>query len=491
MVEISNLTEIDEGIYLNIDEYQKLYHLEDIYWWYVALRMITCAFIQKIESGNRRLKILDAGCGTGGGLKQLSYYGNVYGIDISEEALSLCKKRGLNRLTQASINHMPFKEGTFDMIVSHDVICHTAVKDDNKVISEFHRLLKPGGVVLLNTPAYNWLISEHDKAVHTSHRYTRKEIIKKLRMNGLTVIKATYWNTILFPFLALFRLCKKNIINKKTSSDLKKLPEWINNLLKFIVTIECYLLQKINLPFGLSIFCIARKEEKRVYYCSKNGRDVKKRENLPVEIARLYANLGLGTKLYVKWRWRFCPYERIEGYVPANGKIIDLGCGYGLFANLLVSKSCRRSVIGVDSSSRRIEMAKEASYSQGNPMFLQGEISKAELNDCDSVIIIDVLHHVDDKTYQFLLNNVFEKLRKGGTLIIQEVGKKPLWKYIFAASLDRMLNIDKPLYYRSCEKIFHTLQNIGFQVNAYRIDKDIPVPDILFVCEKQERFFSP
>ena len=161
---------------MNFEEYEVMYQVEDHHWWYLGMEQITCRVLERYLPRTRSaLKILDAGCGTGAVMKYLCPYGAVTGFDFSAEALRFSQKRAHTRLAQASVLEIPFASNRFDLIVSFDVICEMGVNDEQALL-EFWRILKPGGLVMLRLPAYDWLHGKHDVATHISHRYTRGEI---------------------------------------------------------------------------------------------------------------------------------------------------------------------------------------------------------------------------------------------------------------------------------------------------------------------------
>lgn len=246
---------------MNKEEYQIMYEAEDTFWWYVGRRRIISNLINRAVRGKENdIKMLDAGCGTGGVLQDLKDYGFSAGIDISREALQFCKIRGLKNILQTSVMELPFRDRVFDLIVSLDVLYHSWVKDDCSAMKEFSRILKEDGVILITLPAYNFLKSPHDQAAHTKHRYTKGELKKKMGEVGFTVEKATYFNTILFPLICVVRLWEKIFIsNKKAKSDIKPINPIINRVLTFILWIELKIIQKIDLPFGLSVLYLGKK----------------------------------------------------------------------------------------------------------------------------------------------------------------------------------------------------------------------------------------
>ncbi len=243
------------------EEYTTLYNMEDSFWWYVGLRDLVFCCVDKFTSfKGDNFNILDAGCGTGGVLSGLRAY-KTYGLDISEEAIKFCKLRKLNNIVQGSICDIPFDNNFFDLIISLDVLYHLSV-NDTKALEELHRVLCKSGRLMLNLPAYGFLKSEHDKAVHTRHRYTTKEVKLKLRNSGFSIESITYRNTILFPLALVIRLMKKLLPKNKVKpkSDLILLPNLLNGFLTQILFLENRLiLSGFKFPFGLSIFCVAKK----------------------------------------------------------------------------------------------------------------------------------------------------------------------------------------------------------------------------------------
>ncbi len=231
-----------------------MYRVEDFHWWYRALRALV-RWTWRTHTQTVSGAILDIGCGTGANLAMINEEAEATGIDYSEAALKRCRERGLTRLAQADAGSLPFASDAFDGVLMMDVLYHRDVSDVGGALSEAKRILRPGGVLLANVPAYQWLYSTHDKAIHTGHRFTRPELVSLLRSAGLEPIRATYWNSVLFPAIALLRLWRR-----REGSDLAGYKENLRTrLLGGILALERAALRAGNLPFGLSIFAVARK----------------------------------------------------------------------------------------------------------------------------------------------------------------------------------------------------------------------------------------
>ncbi len=243
---------------MEIREYKNIFNFEGSHYYYVSTHKFIFKLIQNFFPKNRTLRILDAGCGTGLLIKKMEKYGQVWGVDISSQALRYCHKRGIKNVKLGSVTKLPLKNNFFDLVVCLDVLYHKKVQDDRKALFEFYRVLKPGGILILKLPAFNFLMGRHDKLVHTRHRYTTKEIENKLINQGFEIEKSTYAFIIFLPIIFIKRLLER-FLSAKPSSDIWKPPVLINNLLTKIMDTETTLLLKHNIPLGVTLFTIAKK----------------------------------------------------------------------------------------------------------------------------------------------------------------------------------------------------------------------------------------
>lgn len=245
------------------EEYKKMYNLQDHYWWYAGMRRKVTQEISTLYKKNRNnLFCLDIGCGAGGKLSCYKSLGQVIGLDTYRDVLNLSRSKGYFSLVEGLGDNLPFRDNVFDFIGYFDVL--EFVKNDREAIQESYRILKEKGTLLVTTAAFNFLWSPHDLAVHTKRRYYLKNLILKFKQAGFTIEKSTYFNMLLFlPILALKKI--KTILYqygiKSITSDQMQLNFWLNNLLKRILYFECYLTRFFSLPFGVSIFLIARKDK--------------------------------------------------------------------------------------------------------------------------------------------------------------------------------------------------------------------------------------
>ena len=244
------------------DEYRVMFELEDAFWWYRGLRVLLTGLLARYASAGTAPMILDAGCGTGANLKLLESYGHALGVDISEQAIGFCRARGIpdDRVMQASVTDLPFRDGFFDLAVSFDVICN--VVDDVSALAEVGRVLKPRGVFIVQLPAYQWLWSRHDVAVGHKWRYTARSMREKMSQAGFAIERLTHVNTLFFPFVAARRRLDRRALENghNIRSEVSPLPRPLNSLLSALYTAEMRTASRVDLPYGLSVIAVARKK---------------------------------------------------------------------------------------------------------------------------------------------------------------------------------------------------------------------------------------
>jgi len=221
------------------------------------MRAINESLLKRYLPKNKSLKILDAGCGPGAALIYLSQFGEVTGVDISEEALRFAKKRG--KVIKGDVSALPFKDGTFDVVVCLDVLYHKWVHV-RKALSEMKRALRKGGILFIREPAFDWFKSSEDIASATKHRFTKEELRRELNGDAY-ILKLTYVNFLLFPLAFLKRIPEVMGIKKKQGvSDVQNVSPLLNMMLLSIFRLEVPLLNYFDLPFGTSVVCVARKK---------------------------------------------------------------------------------------------------------------------------------------------------------------------------------------------------------------------------------------
>ena len=241
------------------EEYKKMFAEEASNWYFRGKRSIVFSYLSK-HAPKGKLKILDVGCGTGINMQQLSKYGETFGIDISSSALKFSRQRSLINLSLASIEQLPFKDNSFDLITCLDVLYHKGVKNDLSALKELDRVAKPNALLLLTESALKQLWSEHDQAVEAKTRYSLNDFRSLLSQTSFEIKKASYWNFFLFPLVFLLKKLNPPKANpKQAKSNVISLPRPINFILSKILSLEAFLLRAISFPIGVDLFIAAKK----------------------------------------------------------------------------------------------------------------------------------------------------------------------------------------------------------------------------------------
>jgi|SRR5690348_3584326 len=225
-------------------------------WWFAALHANLIALLDR--TGPRSGRVLDAGCGTGGLLAKLAGREAV-GLDREPSACLRARAKSGRPVCAGSINELPFGDAAFAAILSADVLCHRAV-DEQAALRQFHRCLDAGGLLVLNLPAYRWMLSRHDTVVHNARRYTKRGVAALLRRADFRPVYTGYWNTLLFPLMLATR--KLLPARRGEDSDVKLYPAPVEALCRAATALECGLMRLgVRLPFGGSVIAVAVKVE--------------------------------------------------------------------------------------------------------------------------------------------------------------------------------------------------------------------------------------
>jgi SAM-dependent methyltransferase len=245
--------------------YAIMRRVEESHWWFVGRRQIIRSFLQRLcrelelaraEGGQHStLNILDVGCGTGANLEMLAEFGEAEGVDVSAEALSFCRERGLTNVKQGAAESLPYANNSFDLVTGLDVVEH--LDDDLAGLREMRRVLRRDGRALLFVPAFMFLWGVQDDISNHRRRYTLKELKRVVRQAGFELERATYVNISFFAPILLGRLIMR-ATGLRPESENNLTIGFLNGVLGKLLGAESWVLRYLNFPFGVSIICVAR-----------------------------------------------------------------------------------------------------------------------------------------------------------------------------------------------------------------------------------------
>jgi len=208
------------------------------------------------------------------------------------------------------------------------------------------------------------------------------------------------------------------------------------------------------------------------------------------DIYRLYQRAGVLTQAYIKIKLKISPILKLEAYLPREGKILDLGCGIGLFSNIISLTSAARFVEGIDIDSGKIRCANATVSNRGNILFSIKQIQDISGSDYDAIVISDTLYLIPYAQQERILKNCFGKLKNEGLLLIKEIDRQPLWKFminlfqeLLAVRVFRFTRGDK-FFFRSSAEYRELLSAIGFKIEVVPLDRGFAYPHVAYICSK-------
>jgi len=227
-------------------EYDLMDAQEGSMWWYRALHTRLLEALAGVQG-----RVLDAGCGTGGFLAALRSRRpdlDRIGLEYFPDAARRAAAKSAAPVACGSVNALPFAARSFDAAVSADVLCHEAVHPA-PALAEMLRVLRPGGVLVVNMPAYRWLMSAHDARVQNARRQNIHEVRAMLCQAGFGNVRARYWNGLLLPLMIATRKLRRH----DSASDVAAFPPWLDATFHAVTRAE----RQFNLPAGGSVLAIA------------------------------------------------------------------------------------------------------------------------------------------------------------------------------------------------------------------------------------------
>ena len=235
--------------------YQQMAELDDRHWWYRARREIIADLIRregKLPANNAQ--ILEIGCGTGHNLAMLAGFGHVEGLELDDEARELSEKRLGRKVLSSPLPELAgVPDRHYDLIGAFDVIEH--IDDDRAALDSIAAKLRPKGRFIMTVPAHQWMWTAHDVVNHHKRRYSKSGVRRLIEQSPLALIKLGYFNSLLFPLAVAERAASK--LRGREDADVTLPPAPLNSALEAVFAAERYLVGRLPLPIGLSLFAVA------------------------------------------------------------------------------------------------------------------------------------------------------------------------------------------------------------------------------------------
>ena len=237
------------------------YRAQRDHWWFRARRAIFARVLDEVVGlrPGAGARILDIGPGSGVNLPILSPRGRVTVLDHDLTSARACLAEGADTVVRADALQPSLAPHTFDLVCALDVLEH--LTDDAGALRAWRSLLTPTGSLLLSVPAFTFWWGRQDVLAHHQRRYRRRELISKLLAAGFTIRRATYFNTLLFPPIALARLLMRPFLARSVArgaSDLAmRAPLGLDRVLYHTFAVEARWLSRHSLPLGVSLLIVA------------------------------------------------------------------------------------------------------------------------------------------------------------------------------------------------------------------------------------------
>jgi SAM-dependent methyltransferase len=234
--------------------YKQMAELDQRHWWYRARRQILAELIRREAALPPDPHILEIGCGTGHNLAMLQGFGHIDALELDEEARHIAEGRLGRQVMSAPLPELAgVPDRHYDLIGAFDVIEH--IDDDDGALASIADKLKPGGKFLMTVPAHQWMWSAHDVVNHHKRRYSKRALKALIERSPLKLSKVGYFNSLLFPLAAAERLASR--LRGREDADVKLPSAPINGALETVFAAERYLVGRLPLPPGLSLFAVA------------------------------------------------------------------------------------------------------------------------------------------------------------------------------------------------------------------------------------------
>ncbi len=238
--------------------YQKFHEVDKHHFWKIERRRLIIEWLTTYSHDKKSLKILDIGGACSILSNDMCRFGKVTVIEPDKETVETAKELFQLDIKEGALPGNIPVDSLYDVVTLLDVLEH--IDDDKEAIKSIWKLLQPGGMFLCTVPAFQWLWSNHDIALHHKRRYNYKEFYKLLRVAGFRIRRLSYYTCLFFPVTVIHRLVKRLMPpeNPKAYNPFI-FSSLITSLLCAIMSIERFMLHYINLPIGSSLIAVCFK----------------------------------------------------------------------------------------------------------------------------------------------------------------------------------------------------------------------------------------
>jgi len=247
---------------MNPAEFANIRQSEESFWWYRGMRSILFRVLEPHMAGRRMGRALEAGCGTGylTHLLQRERGWPIVPLDFSSDGLHHARELGVRNPVQGDIRCLPFDDGSFDLVLSLDVLAHLPRGEEFRAARELVRVARRGGLVVVRTSALDILRSRHGEFAFERQRFTRRRLMELFAGSGIRVLRCSYLNTLLMPIALLKFRVWEPLLRKAPQSGVQPVAPWLDRLLFAPLAVEdAYLGAGRNLPAGQSLLLIGEK----------------------------------------------------------------------------------------------------------------------------------------------------------------------------------------------------------------------------------------
>jgi len=208
------------------------------------------------------------------------------------------------------------------------------------------------------------------------------------------------------------------------------------------------------------------------------------------DLFALYRESGIAIKAYLRIKLKICPLLSLETLFPSRGRIVDLGCGNGLFPNILSLGSGDRQITGIDLDKKKLAVAGQTKAGNARIDYEPGDLVDIAYPAADVFSLVDVLYLIPYEKQEVILRKCAGALTPNGMLIIKEMAARPRRKYAWNLIQETLavkiigFTLGERFYFRSRENFQSLLSDLGFEVKTVALDRGYWYPHIAYVCTR-------